>query len=559
MSVTRFYDGGRDSFLARSTSNPPSKFDSIEHLERDVHNKSFVAFESSTAVRASGGEDKHREISPPVITRGGNTAGSTHDSKNVSTASSVATTTGAWSWGDGNNSHANTEVTQAASSSWKAEVSGKRVFTAPPPPSSQSPSSSHSKKFFWGPKVARKREEAERNIRRTNHGDPATFALAVDECPSTVSTIRSLVPRRFHSTEAFSDGDSSTLTGGPRSAYVGLEPFIRTSITDRIHDGIYETDIGHKSTLGGRVKRGEIRCPKMSRYGKRFADDAVGPERQQLMGPGYYDTSPGIDSTSKSSMILPLPREKCNYDSYIRRGVGQTTGSAIGPGQYEARPVTSTGSGRLEFSTIVRWTKEPSSGASPNQGPWDDVEDAWGRGGYIERAVPRECKSYLPQEILRYKTRLEVDHFGKESFATAIRRHPKRYAASFSNTQEPDWRVNGNPNLGPGTYAVELAESLTLPAPQGGAGDVDPARPSIPFCVRRTPFDTRRLADGYKTLKPRFSTPRTALYMSELPRGTAGVASDPPEPPATTMGERKAGGTIRPGTVCRKRLSPAAK
>ncbi|CAB1100795.1 unnamed protein product [Ectocarpus sp. CCAP 1310/34] len=316
---------------------------------------------------------------------------------------------------------------------------------------------------------------------------------AVDECPSTVSTIRSLVPRRFHSTEAFGEGDSSTITGGPRSAYEGLEPFIRASITDRIHDGIYETDIGHKSTLGSRVKRGEIRCPKMYRYGKRFADNAAGPERQQ------------------------------------------------------------------EFSTIVRWTKEPSSRASPNQGPWDDVEDAWGRGGYIERAVPRECKSYLPQEILRYMTRLELDQFGKESFATAVRRHPKRYAASFSNTQEPNWRVNGNPNLGPGTYAVELAESLTLPAPQGGAGDADPARPSIPFRVRRTPFDTRRLADGYKTLKPRFSTPRTALYSSELPRGTAGVASDPPDPPSTTMGERKAGGTIRTGAVCRKRLSPAAK
>lgn len=104
----------------------------------------------------------------------------------------------------------------------------------------------------------------------------------MDECPSTVSTIRSLVPRRFHSTEAFSDGDSSTLTGGPRSAYAGLEPFIRTSITDRIHDGIYETDIGHKSTLGGRVKRGEICCPKMSHYGKRFADDAACQERQQV-------------------------------------------------------------------------------------------------------------------------------------------------------------------------------------------------------------------------------------------------------------------------------------
>lgn len=179
MSATRFYDGGRDSFLARSTSNPPSKFDSIEYLEHDVHNKSFVSFESSTAERASGGEDKHRKISAAAITGGKNTARSAYDSNNVSAASSVATTTGAWSWGDGNNSHANTEVTQAACSSWKAEVSGKRVSTAPPLPSSKSSSSSHTKKFFWGPKVARKREEAERDIRRTNQGDPATFALCV--------------------------------------------------------------------------------------------------------------------------------------------------------------------------------------------------------------------------------------------------------------------------------------------------------------------------------------------------------------------------------------------
>lgn len=91
-----------------------------------------------------------------------------------------------------------------------------------------------------------------------------------------------------------------------------------------------------------------------------------------------------------------------------------------------------------------------------------------------------------------------------------------RFAASFSKTQEPDWRVIGDPALGPGTYKVERAEPFTLPSPSGGAGDADTERPSPSFRTRRTPFDLRRLADGYKTLKPRFSTPRSVLHTSDL-------------------------------------------
>lgn len=72
------------------------------------------------------------------------------------------------------------------------------------------------------------------------------------------------------------DDDSTPLIAG-------LEPYIRTSITDRVHDGIYDTDTAHKSTLGGRVKRGEIRSPDICRHGTRFGDAPVGLERQQVL------------------------------------------------------------------------------------------------------------------------------------------------------------------------------------------------------------------------------------------------------------------------------------
>lgn len=60
------------------------------------------------------------------------------------------------------------------------------------------------------------------------------------------------------------------------------------------------------------------------------------------------------------------------------------------------------------------------------RGPWDDVKDAWSRGGYIERSVPRDCASYLPKETLQYITNLDTDHLHKESFETAMRGHRRR-------------------------------------------------------------------------------------------------------------------------------------
>eukprot|EP00752_Nemacystus_decipiens_P002912 g2710.t1 len=378
----------------------------------------------------------------------------------------------------------------------------------------------------------------------------------VDKCPSTVSSLRSLVPRRFHSTTSASTrhDDSTTLIAG-------LEPYIRTSITDRVHDGIYDTDTAHKSTVGGRIKRGEIRSPDICRNRKRFGEAPAGLERQQIERPAYYDTSTGFDAISTSSKSLPFPRGECKYDSYIRRGLGQTTGSAIGPGYYGWEAATTAAPRRLAFSNIERWPPRPSSQTAPNRGPWDDVKDAWGRGGYIESAVPRDCKSYLPQEILWYMNHLDLDHLGKESFETAMRRNPKRYAASFSQTEAPDWRVVGDPALGPGTYAVERAEPLTFPAPQGGSGDADPTRPSLPFRVRYTPFDTRRLAAGYKTLKPRFSTPRSALNASELSsvrKAAAGVAGVR-HAATTAVAEKSAGNLVEPRTATKTRLTPAGK
>lgn len=74
------------------------------------------------------------------------------------------------------------------------------------------------------------------------------------------------------------------------------------------------------------------------------------------MGPGHYDTSSGIDATtSKSTTFLPLPREKCNYDSYIRASLGQTTGTTVGPGKYGWKPATNIAPGAVAFSNIVRY------------------------------------------------------------------------------------------------------------------------------------------------------------------------------------------------------------
>lgn len=153
------YDGGRDTFLERSSAKPPSKFDSIEYLDtwncwqRTSNNNSC----SSKRTAAAGG----------LKNAGTSTCGSY-----TSNPSSNATSIGVWSCGDGNNSHA-TEVTHAASS-WKEEVSGRRNK-----PSTAPSSCKYRKKFYWGPRVARQGQETERDVRSTNMGEPVTFALCV--------------------------------------------------------------------------------------------------------------------------------------------------------------------------------------------------------------------------------------------------------------------------------------------------------------------------------------------------------------------------------------------
>lgn len=82
---------------------------------------------------------------------------------------------------------------------------------------------------------------------------------------------------------------------------------------------------------------------------------------------------------------------------------------------------------------IQRWSERPSTttgNASSSKGPWDDVEQAWGRGGYIERAIDRDCGSYLPAETLSFANDLDIDHLGKETLTTAMRRNPKRWAGT---------------------------------------------------------------------------------------------------------------------------------
>lgn len=153
------YDGGRDSFLERSSSKPPSKFDSIEYLDAPSAWKGKTHSSRRTTSSAAGGLK--------------NSLTSICSSDASNPISSNATTTGAWSWGDGNPSSNATEVTHAASS-WKEEVSGRRhkPLTAPS-------SCKYHKKFYWGPRVTRQGQETDRDVRNTNMGEPVTFALCV--------------------------------------------------------------------------------------------------------------------------------------------------------------------------------------------------------------------------------------------------------------------------------------------------------------------------------------------------------------------------------------------
>lgn len=142
------YDGGRDSFLERSSSKPPSKFDSIEYLDA-----------------AATGKGKSRRITS-CAAGGLNNAGPHTCSSDASSPGSNATTAGAWSWRDGNSS--------IATKSWKEEVSGRRhkPLTAPS-------SCKYRKKFYWGPRVTHQGQETKRDVRSTNRGEPVTFALCV--------------------------------------------------------------------------------------------------------------------------------------------------------------------------------------------------------------------------------------------------------------------------------------------------------------------------------------------------------------------------------------------
>lgn len=165
-STAGLYDNGRDDFLATATSRPPSKFDSIEYLRHDVHKNSTIAFRTLSL----------RKPKTVGTTPSGEPASSTTSSRDVSSGGrSVCGHTH-------NSSNSNSQETCAASS-WKAELSG-RSSTAPcrsgaGVESSYKTPAGVPKKFFWGPKVTRQRQEVERDVRRTNKGEPATFAMWV--------------------------------------------------------------------------------------------------------------------------------------------------------------------------------------------------------------------------------------------------------------------------------------------------------------------------------------------------------------------------------------------
>lgn len=162
MSASVVYDCGRDTFLERSSSKPPSKYDSIEYLD------------TASSWKGKNSSSGSRKTTTPAA-GGRNHAGTSICSSDASNPSSNATTVGNWSWADGNNSHA-TDVTHAASS-WKEEVSGRRNNKPSTAPSSSSPSCKYRKKFYWGPRVTRQGQETDRDVRSTNMGEPVTIGL----------------------------------------------------------------------------------------------------------------------------------------------------------------------------------------------------------------------------------------------------------------------------------------------------------------------------------------------------------------------------------------------
>ena len=187
MQASNFYDSGRDSFLVTSTSKPPSKFDSIENLEHDVCESSTIACKtSSSSSSPSFLRRKARRIPDErrCVERD-TTCGSSNNGSSGSTFESA----GGLSGSGGSSTGVNSEVIHAATC-WRAEVSriSSKPATAPSFCRRAEGVNSASlkqfktpaglpKSFFWGPKVTRQRQETERDIRRTNKGEPATFAM----------------------------------------------------------------------------------------------------------------------------------------------------------------------------------------------------------------------------------------------------------------------------------------------------------------------------------------------------------------------------------------------
>lgn len=175
MNGSIIFDSGRDNFLARPSSKPPSKFDSIEFLEPDVHDGSTIAFKAlssrSSTRKAAKIAVGHRTTAAAQTAMSGSISSS---DANASTA-----TVGKWSGPVGSNlSSAGTEAIHATS--WKAKVSRRPSTTVHDCQRARSPIKTPGgmpKKFLWGPRAMRPRQEITRDVRRTNHGEPATFSL----------------------------------------------------------------------------------------------------------------------------------------------------------------------------------------------------------------------------------------------------------------------------------------------------------------------------------------------------------------------------------------------
>ena len=210
--VSSFFDSGRDTFLVTPTSKPPSKFDSIEYLEHDVCESTTIACKTSSPSSSLLLRRNARRTSPGERCLGSRDTSYGSSSNNINNNSSSSTTTTTFvattaaavgggglsgSSSGGSSIGVNSDVNhQHAASCWRAEVSRGENKPATAPSSFNNDSlwaegvnsssissgsfktpSGLPKNFYWGPKVARERQETERNIRRTNKGEPATFAM----------------------------------------------------------------------------------------------------------------------------------------------------------------------------------------------------------------------------------------------------------------------------------------------------------------------------------------------------------------------------------------------